>query len=276
MNATDLDQAFYLVGVAPSGGLSSFSGHGLEEGQVSEAIAIEGFDALVVRVPASMFSGPDAEKRTEDVTWLKPRAEKHEAILRDASERSTVMPVGFGGVFSSEHALQLALRAHAGDIHAYLEENADCDEWSLKASVVRQDALDRARTELSGLRTAEQTSEGADYLQRRKLDHDALIHVEDRVLELLDELIEHLGDTVLDYAERKIVETGEEDGRWMLANIALLIERDALEAFNTALDKHSDALDAFGVTLELSGPWPPYTFCPRLGDDETADEADAT
>ncbi|MEO0631336.1 MAG: GvpL/GvpF family gas vesicle protein, partial [Planctomycetota bacterium] len=96
----------YLVGLARSGELGSFNVPGLDLRETSAAYTVTldlgetPLDAVVVDVPASMFVGEDAERRLHDVVWLRPRAERHERIVVTARAAATIMPVGFGSVFS--------------------------------------------------------------------------------------------------------------------------------------------------------------------------------
>jgi hypothetical protein len=52
--------------------------------------------------------------------------------------------------------------------------------------------------------------------------------------------------------------TGE--GRDMLLNAAYLVAVDAEQPFRAAVAELEQRHAADGVTLELTGPWPPYNF----------------
>ncbi len=47
-------------------------------------------------------------------------------------------------------------------------------------------------------------------------------------------------------------------------NLAFLVPRDNLAAFRACLERATDEHRAAGLELEMSGPWPPYSFCPDL------------
>ncbi len=270
----------YLVGVARAGELASFASHGIEphEPDASDtpgahAVTIDAggtpLDALVVEVPRDLFAGPDAEDRLQDVTWLRPRAERHEAIVRAARARASMMPVGFGGVFSSTDALAAKLADHADAILAFLDETANRDEWSLKAWVSRSEAIERAKAAIAEDQAA-RPGDGAAYLRARRLEGEAESLAEDHALGLVEGLIEDLGDTIEDATERRTTSVEDDPDRWLIAHVALLIDRDTRAAFDARLDDLAADLDREGLHLELTGPWSPYSFCPPLG--EQADD----
>ena len=51
----------------------------------------------------------------------------------------------------------------------------------------------------------------------------------------------------------------------MVLNCALLLRRDSVRTFRQQVDRIGAAYAEQGITLEVSGPWPPYNFCPSIG-----------
>lgn len=264
---TATDTALYLACLAPRGTLAGFDHAGIEDnGPRARTIASAGFDAIVVDVDPRAFDA----KRTEDIDWLAPRASRHEAIVRAANARADVMPLGFGGVFSSGDTLARTLDEHREDIDDFFVDAAGCDEWSLKAIVDRERKIERARTRLAKDRTSD---EGHAYLVRRKLDAEAESAAAELVIDRVSELIDALGDSVVAALERPVIDTDEDDGRWTVAHVALLVPRDELTRFDAALDDRGNALDDDGIDLELTGPWAPYSFVPAFGEEDERTDA---
>jgi hypothetical protein len=56
----------------------------------------------------------------------------------------------------------------------------------------------------------------------------------------------------------------------MIFNGAFLLLRSDIDAFRGEVEAIGDTYAEQGLTLELTGPWPPYNFCPPLreGQDE--------
>ena len=50
----------------------------------------------------------------------------------------------------------------------------------------------------------------------------------------------------------------------MIMNAAFLVEKQALNAVKKTLDKLAEKYRDEGLVFGVSGPWPPYNFCPAL------------
>jgi gas vesicle protein GvpL/GvpF len=47
-------------------------------------------------------------------------------------------------------------------------------------------------------------------------------------------------------------------------NMAFLVARHGLCAFRERVERASRSLEGTGLDLQITGPWPPYSFCPAL------------
>ncbi|GAB4552542.1 MAG: GvpL/GvpF family gas vesicle protein [Phycisphaerales bacterium] len=255
-------RALYLACVAPAGSLEGFACAGLDEkGGQAKAVRLAGFDAVVIEVDPGVFD----QRHTEDIEWLAPRASRHEAIVRAARERTDVMPLGFGGVFSSERTLERTLETHRSSIEDFLTDAEGCDEWSVKAVVNRAEAIERARTRLAES-MADQA--GQAYLLRRKLDSEAVVEAERTVVEQMSAFVDALDDVIVGAIERPVVQSEAEDGRWTVVHVALLVPRNETDGFDRSIDEHAYELEQHGIDLEITGPWAPYSFVPVFEDGE--------
>ncbi len=259
----------YLVGFARAGELIEFHTPGIDAEHACPARSITiqagpaALDAIVVEVPTPMFVGTDAEARLHDVAWLRPRAERHEAILAAARERTSVMPVGFGSVFSGVDALAASLAGRGEHIASFLDDTDGCDEWSLKVWASRSRAVERARQTFERQQRAG-APDGAAYLRAKRLAAEAEALAEDQALQRVEELIEQLGETAADAVERRATRFDEDPDAWLITHVALLVRRDDQAEFDRRLDAAAEQLDQQGIRLEVTGPWAPYSFCPEL------------
>lgn len=236
-------------------------------GERARVVRAGGFDAVVVEAPRGMFEGAEAERRLRDVDWLAPRAARHAAIVQAAMDRAGgrgVMPVGFGSVFSGERALGEALGRGAGEIRAFLGSAAGCAEWSVRLTGDRGRMIEAGVVALAG---AGGVSGGAGYLMRRKLEERAQGWVRERVVEAVDGLIDRLEGTFRDVVERAVAAEAEAaGGPWVAGHLAFLIGEGEARAFDGAIESAGAWLESgFGLDVELTGPWPAFSFCPRLG-----------
>ncbi|TLD40090.1 MAG: hypothetical protein JETT_3652 [Candidatus Jettenia ecosi] len=50
----------------------------------------------------------------------------------------------------------------------------------------------------------------------------------------------------------------------MVMNAAFLIKQQMLASFRDSINIQGEKYKNEGLMLELTGPWPPYSFCPEL------------
>lgn len=272
MSLGQSETSLYLFAIARASALEGFSVAAFDGAGPARVERLGAFDAVVADVPTAMFSGEEAQKRLEDVAVLTPLAARHDAVIHAAMLRGAVAPVGFGGVFSSGAAIAEAIEPHASEIERFFDEAAGCSEWSMKVWTDRSAAIERAKRAIAGDRAG--AGSGAAYLLAKRLAADAERRAEDDILAAVDDLIDAVGEPIVDVTERSVAGATDDAGRWLVAHVALLVRDDRRAVFDAALDEASAATDAIGVDLELSGPWPAYSFGPRFGAE--ADAADVS
>ncbi|MBI2985736.1 MAG: GvpL/GvpF family gas vesicle protein [Deltaproteobacteria bacterium] len=62
------------------------------------------------------------------------------------------------------------------------------------------------------------------------------------------------------------VEDGEEK-RAMVLNAAFLVPKRDVRSFLGCVKETEEKYRGHGLTLSVTGPWPPYNFCPVFGDE---------
>lgn len=254
--------AVYLVGVVPADAHTHIDGVGFEPDHHARILRLGSLSAIVIELPLSYFAGADAETRLGDVAWLSPRAARHEALLQQAMASSAVMPARFGTVFSTRERLEHALDAHAPGILAFLERTRHAQEWHIRVLVDRQRALDALSADL--LRSAAGAAPGARYLLEKRLKQQAAQTLAASIDQTAAAIVTDLRAICQDVRERP-GRAHRAQGTETVASIACLLPQDALPAFHArALDLQRE-FEPSGLTIDASGPWPPYSFCPALG-----------
>ncbi|MEO0716457.1 MAG: GvpL/GvpF family gas vesicle protein, partial [Planctomycetota bacterium] len=169
-------------------------------------------------------------------------------------------PSGFGSVFTTREALASRVASCAEHAAEYFDLVRGSHEWSLRIYADRA-TIKRA---VQPTKASEATS-GADYLRKKQGRSSLDAALEQRALALVDTALDALEPTTVDIAERPVLETDENEG-WQIAHIALLIDKTNQGSFDEALDQVAETLEPLGLRFTLSGPWPSYSFCPRVGD----------
>lgn len=211
------------------------------------------------------FCGPEAENRMKDLAWIGPRACRHEEVVEEVMRRSPAFPARFGTIFSSFDALEKLLDVHYDEISRFLDKAAGKEEWAVKGLLNRTQAgrsfstlmLSREEGRLASL------SPGKRYLSEQRIRSSA-----DRELNSwLKGVIKGIGDDLCrhssEFCERKVLSLDSE-AMDMVLNWAFWVAREDADNFRARVDRANEEKDRQALLLQLSGPWPPYSFLPSL------------
>lgn len=220
--------------------------------------------AISKRVSLDEFCGSDADRRLADPAWVTPRAIDHGRVIAEVFRGSPVLPVPFGTLFSSPRVLEDFLDRNAELIKGFFEYAADCEEWGIKA------LLDRRRLKGSLIESIMQAdcaavSPGLRYMRERRADQMA-----DRQSSAwLDQNFRVVADALDQCAtrscQRRILDDSKQpDGREEVLNLAALLARDRVAEFRSRIEAINCERAEDGLSFALTGPWPPYSFCPAL------------
>ncbi|MGP1271727.1 MAG: GvpL/GvpF family gas vesicle protein [Phycisphaerales bacterium] len=244
----------YCACVGRADALARFEAPGLDPEQSARGVVVGPLTAVAVRVPASMFVGSAAEANLADINWLGPRVEAHERLVQRAAAFGPVLPAQFGAVFSCESRLIEALRGRSEAIEAFLDE-AECHEELGIKVFVRQAA--------SGASDPLSANDGAGYLLRRR---EALRAAERRRIDidrLVEEAIDRIGACVADAEERRVLEA--DHGSYSVERSwALWVPREKRGTLAMVIERLNADHASEGIGYRLDGPWPAYSFSPRL------------
>jgi hypothetical protein len=83
------------------------------------------------------FRGEEAEARLRDLSWLGPRACRHEAVIEEAMRHGPVLPARFATLFASADSLRGFVLRHRSAIAGFFSEIGDQQEWAVKGLLVR-------------------------------------------------------------------------------------------------------------------------------------------
>lgn len=252
-------------------------GRGDESGDSAEAFAADGVDGEPARLLSIGDVGAivhDCERvyQVEDPKTVQRWLLAHQSVVDSAAERfGTPLPMRFGTVIEGgDRAVESWLREDRDRLGSLLGEFTD--RWEYRAHLVWDDEVvasgvdDDRLAELDSEREA--ADEGRAFLvekqyERRlsELRHARKEAVAAEIETRLDELAARLdrlgspGQAAQDAAEGPVADE----------RFALLVDADRSDDVADALD---EIADVDGLTVRLTGPWPPYSFAPDLGDPE--------
>jgi hypothetical protein len=261
-----MSDAVYLYCFAYAALLPELEGTGIEGDKPLFSFAYQDVAAVLSNVSAMEFCGPEAEAKLHDLTWIGPRVCRHQEVIARMMHSSPALPARFGTIFFSLASLEGRLRTHYDAIIQFLDRMVGKEEWGVKVLWDRS----RAREELFAVMIAGQaqrlsSSPGTRYFQEQKIRAE----VEKNLHGWLKATCEEVADGVEElasetYARKLLPGRVAEENKEMFCNWAVLIPREDLPKLRDYIAWANDCYGSGGLVFELSGPWPPYSFCPFL------------
>ncbi|MGW4805590.1 GvpL/GvpF family gas vesicle protein [Kitasatospora sp. NPDC004272] len=259
----------WLYAVAPAGPEPS-PPKGAPGGVADEhprTVAAADLLAVVGSVPDADFDSDALQRHLGDPQWLERAVRAHHRVVSATATGGRALPVRFGTVYRDDDRVRALLAAHADGIRAALSDIADRTEWGVKAYLDRAhpDGADDAG---GGSDRPAGDRPGTAYLLRRRTARDRAEHAltdaagQARQAHLA---LSGLADRSTEHPPQPAEATGVRDP--MLLNGAYLVHRSRAAEFARTVEalraRHGPAL-----RLELTGPWPPYSFAalPTAGD----------
>ena len=114
------------------------------------------------------------------------------------------------------------------------------------------------------LQRGQPASIGARYLRERRERAAAGEKLDAWLRQVCAGIASDLCGSAAEFREREIVAGVSEEQGVPIMNWAFLVSRSALDEFAARIESINAEYAEQGLTLDLSGPWPPYSFCPPL------------
>lgn len=213
--------------------------------------------ALVSEVALDDVGAVDLEHRIAEPGWLEDRVRAHDRVLHEALAAGPVIPLRFATVLPTPDDVLALLDRHARQLTATLERLDGCQEWGVKilAGPGAAASLTGAADDVdAGIVSAP----GRAYLQRRTRERDAA----EEARRAFDALADACHERLVAGAEAATaLPVRDEDGAaTVVLNAAYLVADHRLADFELAVAELHERNRIHDVTVELTGPWPPYSF----------------
>jgi hypothetical protein len=224
------------------------------------AVSIEGISAVFTRVSDAEFSQDVIDRRAGDLEWLGAIGYRHQAVVAELMKRTGIVPLRAFTLFSGDEALRSYLHEHREVLDRALTRLDGKQEWTLRVEFDPERWHAALPMRVASLRQLQQEIESAPpgkaFLLKKKLQDETK-----RASQAAERaLVEEVERTLLDKLGcETIAETREHrDGAFPQINVLLNRDEESiLQELQTLL---GERYAAEGVTLGLTGPWPPYSF----------------
>jgi hypothetical protein len=265
----------YLYCFTRRGAVREIKAAGVDERGTVTTMEADAAAAVFSTVSLREFAGDAAPDGAQDPEWLIPRACRHQQVVEEVMRAGPVLPVRFGTIFSSGKILERFLAEKSGEVARVLDRLSDKEEWAVKGFVDLGRAKEWLRVSdpvLAEHRRRLPDLPGARYFQQKSLDaktEEAVRLWRRGVVSQVQALLApHAVDACpLRPQPRNLTGCDAE----MVFNAAYLLLRSDIDTFREQVARVGATYAEQGLTLEVSGPWPSYNFCPPLS--EGQDEA---
>ena len=260
---------YYLYGFALATESISLPEKGMEGENSVFPLSYHDLSALVSCVPLAVYSEHALNGNLKDLTWLTPRVQRHEQTITAAMQCGPVIPVRFCTLYKSRARILEVLKNQYESFRAFLRFMQDKEEWGVKIYMAAETGEHLVRQASPALQALDgriaAASTGESYFLRKRREKIFREEVESSIAALTEELYARLSSWSVAHRRNRVLER-RASGRAeeMICNAAFLLAKETVGEFVEGLDRLAVHYERQGLFFTLSGPWPPYNFCPRI------------
>lgn len=219
-----------------------------------------GICAVFTPVDGEAFSQEVIDQRAKDLEWLGAIGYRHQAVMSELMKLTSIVPLRAFTLFSGEEALRRYLDEHGELLAKALERLDGKQEWTLRVELEPAKWSDALTNRVTSLRDLQNdiaaANPGRAFLLKKKFDDEKKKASRTAETDLVGEIEQAVltklrCETLAELRERR-------DGAFPQINV--LINRDEEAVLQELTTELGLRYASEGVTLAISGPWPPYTF----------------
>lgn len=228
------------------------------------------------RIDRTDFEGDVGEKNLADINWLTPRVMAHEEAVSQLSSQSAFFPSRFGTLFSSESSLYSFTKSASPRLLEFFTRVEGKREWGLKFFGDTAQAA-KLIAKRDGLIHDGSPMRGANYLKFKQLQRELSKSQSQFFDEAMGQAIAAIKASYPEHVVRPIrTVTKNECHDELVGNLAVLVSDLLTDSLAAWIKEWNDnSFPSTALRVELTGPWPAYSFCPSLSSPTELDSARA-
>lgn len=235
----------------------------IEFGGETRAIPFKDIEAIASEVDLSKFNAKTIkEKLQEDAKWTEKNVKRHHEVVAEANKKSAVIPMKFGTIYKTKKNIEAMLAKYYRKFKELLNYLAGKQEWGVKGYLEYEKFVKILKNKDKGMQKLEKKKsslpEGMKWYTDKKSEKLIAEQIEDEVEEELKRIIDKLEKRAEKIRLNDLLP--KEAGKDMILNAACLVRNDTLEEFKSLFSELKKECDAVGITVIMTGPWPPYNF----------------
>lgn len=228
------------------------------------AVEADGLAAVVSAVDLAEFGEEALRRNLEDLAWLESVARAHHHVADAVARFGPVVPARLATVYLDDARVGAVLAERRNGLTAALDRVDGRLEWGVKAYAVAEPAVAGTGDPASGAGEGP----GRAYLRRRQARIAATEQSQQAASDGADQLHAAVGGLAV-AARRHPPQDRRLSGTpdWMVLNGAYLVDAAGATEFADSVRRLVSGYPTLRV--ELTGPWPPYSFA-AVDDEEPA------
>ncbi|MGA2443223.1 MAG: GvpL/GvpF family gas vesicle protein [Tepidisphaeraceae bacterium] len=249
------EKVYALLGITVETPLQARSGWSL--------VPADGLLAVLAEYDADRFVGETARRDLADPQKVAALALVHAEQVEQLFHQTAVLPVALGSLFSTAAPVEQLLRRNHDAILQFLRRVAAHQEWAVKAAIDAKTAKGRfIERALAAAQIDSRIPAGTRYFREQAIRRQAASQFQPALHQRCQQLRQPLSVWCADVLERPILP--RDDGRQSVVSWSLLVSNIFQGEISARIAAMESTLADAEIALELSGPWPPWSFVPRL------------
>jgi hypothetical protein len=217
-----------------------------------------GLVAVVGSVDLGDFGEEPLRRHLEDLDWLAATARAHDAVIDVVVGLGPALPMRLATVYLHDDRVRTLLTEGQHAFRAALRRVTGRTEWGVKAYADPHALAGPERSSEAGADSGA-PGPGTAYLLRRRAQLSAREAAEQRATAHGEDVYAALGRIAASSRQHPPQDPRlSGDQGWMVLNGAYLVDDERADEFAAAVTALGD--EHQGVRLEMTGPWPHYSF----------------
>lgn len=237
---------------------------GMNKANQLYSIEHSGFYAIVSDVSLEEYGEEAMAEKAEDIDWLKEKAVVFMDIILKINSICSIIPMKFLTIFTTEDRVKNVISEnHEQFLHNFnkikdreeLSLKIYCDDKKYKNKVMGEE-IKKFEESLIG------KPKGATFFLKKKFEGELDDKIQSRIYNVANQIADHINSLAVEMKTNKLLAkeiTGITEQ--MILNCAFLIDSDKQTQISESIDELKGDYEDNGFMIELSGPWPPFSFC---------------
>ncbi|MGB8454956.1 MAG: GvpL/GvpF family gas vesicle protein [Anaerocolumna sp.] len=219
--------------------------------------------AIVSDVDLEEYGEENMAEKGEDIEWLKEKATIFMDVILKINSLASIIPMKFLTIFTSEERVKGIISDNIDQfLHNFekiknreeLSVKIYCDDKTYKEKVMGEEISKFEKTLIG-------KPKGAAFFLKKKFDSELDDKIQNKICDMANRFADGISKFAVEMKSNNIL-AKEITGITvpMILNGAYLVNNDQSAEFTAAIDEQKGEYEDNGFIIELSGPWPPFSF----------------